>query len=114
MSRDLDFLKYRIDSIKFSSLKEKMERYYMTGENKLKLMLANLGVIVSDDDLEIFYVVRAEDYKLAKASVNRRRKDKDMIEPDASMLFGASPAIAITKELAKRKFELMIQSHNAG
>jgi hypothetical protein len=69
--------------------------------------------IAESTDPELFFVVRAEDYKTLKQAINQKRKRKEKeCEPDLATLFGMSPSIALTKEMAKHRFEVLIQNHN--
>lgn len=77
-----------------------------------------LGIIVDPtQDQELFFVTREEDYAEAKEVTNkrpgmRRKAFGDEIEPDMAVLVGRSPSIALTHEMAKHHYELLISNHN--
>jgi hypothetical protein len=122
---EIDLCKYRINSIKWFDLLGRYWKYYQVNKEKMRMMLCNLGVVIPEgEDPEIFFIVRKEDYDNAKVVCNKGRKKPTgnsmvdfcngakAIEPDAAMLFGISPSIALTHDMAKHRFELAVQNYN--
>jgi alkanesulfonate monooxygenase SsuD/methylene tetrahydromethanopterin reductase-like flavin-dependent oxidoreductase (luciferase family) len=103
--RELDLLKFRVDKILFSDLAKEFHKALGMSAGKLRQFLAELGVTFgAEEDPELFYVVVQEAYEDMKADQRR--------EPTPGTLFGISPSVALTEEMARHRFEVKIKNHN--
>lgn len=113
---DLDILKYRIESISFEKLAAHYWNRYGIMRTHLRKLIGDMGVTLTEEgDPELFFVVRQTDYNDLKAGLNRKRerRDQEEVEPTLPELFGFSPSIALTRDMAKHRFEVIVQNHNA-
>lgn len=116
---DLDLLKFRIDKIRFSAIAVGMRKDagVEIPPATIRKLLADLGCTVpEDEDPDIYFVVREDEYLEMKSAANKVPKRRSLVpeeqvEPHPVLLLGSSPSVALTEEMARHRFELAARNH---